>query len=151
MTVIKDLPKDLPIKDAGEDDDQGDGTAPSEIKVAEEQPKMVQENAASNVTGIQPTVNNVANVNAIKGNSATPTGVKNSTTIQNSNVQKIVDGQAQSIPVMVQGSQNVQMTSTPLVQSVLPQQVAVSNNNVQNANVVSNSNVAAPVVPKLEG
>jgi len=149
--IIKDLPKDLPIRDA-HNDDISDITESSDTE--EGQANVIQENVSTQATvandaTVQSAVETTNDNNKVI-ESGTPQLIStNNSSEQSSAVQEVVDGQAQSIPLMVQGSENVQMTTTPLIQPVVPQQQATVSNVVQSPNVVAGNN-GQPVITKLE-
>lgn len=138
-SIIKDLPKDLPLinkteVDSSGDDDSSAGevvkTPVASVEEKEEQPKII---------------NNQDNVNTVQ--SAPPSGVP----VAPVSEPQMVEGQGESVPIMQVGTDNVQLAATPVVQSSIPQPTVVAQPTVQASSVVTPSAVQMPSLTKLDG
>ncbi len=157
--IIKDLPRDLPLTESHDDmslnddndtddnngTDNGGNLVQTEVSVSAEEASIQDEgiNQISEVT-------DSAQVNSPVLQDVPQDSVS---VTENAVVQEpaIIDGQAQSTPVIQAGTDNVQLAATPVVQSVVPQQSEV-NVIVQPEVTSQNSSVnpAIPVMAKLE-
>ncbi len=156
--IIKDLPKDLPLVNSSNEEDsessstnvennnkdivtQTSNTTPVtgvQKPIVATQGKQVVSapvvnNSVPNVSNVQPTVVQTNNNQATSSlgtqvASVQPVAVP---TAKANNVQPtIVNQQAQSIPTMQTGTNNVQLAAIPAVQSVVPQTVVAKENMV---------------------
>lgn len=140
-SIIKDLPKDLPLvnkTDVVESSNEGESSdeGVTETSVPTTEVKEVESKVEEDKNVV-----NTIKVATEPQEAATPAGK-----------MQIVEGQGASVPIMQAGTGNVQLAATPVVQSAIPQATTTAQATVQPVNnVVTPSVTQMPSIVKLEG